>query len=352
MKSLPPILRFKEQYEHGPGEGQWLLEHLDRPKLGVDAASAGLEFSTHPWPGLEIAEGPLAGRTWPELLKDFGERLAGESGMWLYGGGLGLEVRLRAAEHVPSSLRMVEPATTRQRPRKAPRPLLALHVIEARPDSCIYFGRRKNLEAERFKSLLIKSPDPELLQEIPAQAGTVLLAPAGFPYALGAGVLAYEVLVEPEKTEAPARVSYTRVARHLVIEPLPRQGAPVAPLGYIEGQNAFTWLYASSTAATMRLDLRSQWREGPGMGFAVLTGVYGRALVVSGECTETISKGRSLVLPAERPAVSISPEAGGASILKTWLPDVKKEIEKPLRERGITQREIERLYGFFGRERL
>ncbi len=352
MDGLALLLRLKERYEGGLGEGPLLFEHLARPRLEIGEASASLEFSTHPWPGLPVWEGPLEGRAWPALVKAYGERLAGTLGMALYGGGLGLEVRLRACDKGDSPVRIVEPGSGRPRPRKAPRPLAALHVLEARPGSYLYFGRRKNLDADQFKSLLIKSPHPGILREVPAEPGMVLLAPAGLPYALGAGVFAYEVLVEPEKTEAPKRTSYTRIARELLTEPVPAPRAKVAPLGFVEGTNALTWLYASSTAATVRLDLRGAWEDVPGKSFAVLTGIYGRALVVAGEYTDYVSKGRSLVLPAERPAATISPESGGASILKTWLPDVNKELEKPLRERGITQREIEGLYGFFGRERV
>jgi len=352
MNDLPFILRFDEQYEEGPGSGEQLFDALDRPRLGREGACSSLEFSTHLWPGLAASEGPLQGKTFQELMKDHGERTAGSTGMWLYGGGLGLEVRFRSAEKSPSALRIVEPGTGRPRPRKAPRPVMALHVLEANPASVVYFGRRKNLEPEQFKSLLIKDPHAELLREFPAGPGMVLLAPAGFPYALGPGVLAYEVLVEPEKTGPPSRPSYTKIARWLVTELVPPRRGPVSPLGFVEGANALTWLYASSTAATVRLDLRETWREGPQESFAVMTGIFGRALVVCGDFTETISKGKSLVLPAGRPVVEISPEKGGASLLKTWLPDVKKELEKPLRERGITQREIEGLYGFFGRERV
>jgi hypothetical protein len=115
--------------------------------------------------------------------------------------------------------------------------------------------------------------------------------------------------------------------------------------------NAVTWLFMTAHTATVRLDLRAPWEETERScsSFRVLTGLQGHGLITSGLETETLSRAKTVVVSAACPHFRVSPGPEGLSLLKTWLPDHQTECERPLLAEGVSQREIEGLYGFFGR---
>lgn len=345
---LPAVLRFQPVYENSAPGGPWLIESLGRPRLLAPSASASLEFSTNPDTPSRVAEGPLAGRTWAELMEGQGERVGGSRAAELAAQGLDLEIAFRAADVADSPLLLVAPLPAGT--------VSAVVTVEARPEAKIYGGRRRDLPEDQFLRLLKTSPPREILQGTPAAPGQVILAPGGFPYALGQGVLVYEARIAARKSGASE--TGRRSGRHpdpgLITAAVPASRLAVQGLGYIEGRNAVTWLDASEWLASVRLDLRAEWvQERPpdsAAGLIVLTGLHGRALLIAEASTEPLSRGQTLIVTAACPRFRINPAADGAVILQTWLPDFPADIERPLRSRGISAREIEGLFGFFGRK--
>jgi len=137
---------------------------------------------------------------------------------------------------------------------------------------------------------------------------------------------------------------------------VPSERLFVTGLGQIVGMNASAWLYSTDVFCTVRLDLRSAWEDQGTAShqrpsFVALTAIQGSALLTSETDTETIAAGQTVIASARCANFRINPAEGGASILKTWLPDHAAEIERPLSRQGATQREIEALYGFFGRRK-
>jgi hypothetical protein len=345
----PQLLTFDPHYEKGIGPGSLLLEALGRASAESAPARVSLEFSTSRRT-VRAAEGPLAGKNWLELAADFGESLAGARGLALAELGLGFEVALAYAETV-SPLRWVQPLSADL--KSAPWPATMTVIVEAAPGAKVYYGRRRNLSEDKFRSLLMKSPGREILEEQAAEPGKALISPPGLPYALGAGLLTCEVKVAPVGKEDDRGRGVARLGQALKGSPVPAPRVHLTGRGYLEDGNVFTWLGATDLSALVRVELRSEWREKRGAagqgGFAALTGLSGEGLVIAGEETQSIGRGRTVVVSASCPRFTVNPGPEGLSLLKSWVPDHVNEIEAPLLERGFTKREISELYGFFGR---
>lgn len=351
------LFRFEPSLESGPGAGSWLRELLGRASLEPADAVSSLELETRPGSRLQVMEGPAAGRSFFELASELGPGFAGLRGEQLAALGMGLSLRLSAYETGDSPVFMIRPGPAPSK-RSAPTPGAALVILEAGPGAKVYYGRRKSLSEDRFRSLLLKGPGLEILEERPALAGQTLLVPPGLPYALGRGLFVYEAAVEVAGREARSRglkiSDLGPRARHAVTAPAPRSRLFVKGRGLVQGMNAMAWLYAMSHVCSVRLDLREEFEENrpEGESFIALTGLRGRALLMAGGEISTIAPGDTRLVAANCPRYRIAPESEGAAVIKTWLPDPVDEIEKPLRNYGLSQREIQELYGFFGQPPL
>jgi hypothetical protein len=343
----PRLLRFSVGYERGRGAGRWLAESLNRAALGAPEASASVEFSLDPDRESKALEGPLMGRGARSLAAEFGADLAGAQGLALMEHGLALTARFMAADAEDSALRLLKPAAGGKVKEPALGPMEAVMVLEARPGAVIYYGRRRDLAPERFATMLIKGEGTDMLERHPAESGQVFLAPAGMPYALGRGVMAFTVSLEaaePKEGKAAGLISSPVLASRLFVK----------GLGFVEGMNAVTWLWAAGPLAAARLDLRAEWEdewkgEGARPGFILLTGLFGRGLLTAAGETETMERGKTVLVSAGCRSFRVNPAPEGAAIIKTWLADREAEVMAPLLKSGLTRREIEGLSGPFGR---
>jgi hypothetical protein len=341
---VPHFLFFRERYVGGADADRWLAERLGRTRLGAEPGWASVEFDTSA--GCVVNEGPEADRNWPELIGRYGPDLAGSKGLELAERGLTLGVAFAGAPAGSPVLVLREgPA---ERDKKGAGPGAAWVVLEARPESRNYCGRRRGLSEAEFVAQFRRWPGVEALEDHRAEPGQTVVAPARLPHALGKGVLAYYVAVKAAGD--PGAVMANRAQDPLTVA-APAERMFVQGIGYIEGMNAVTWLCAQAMSATVRLDLRAPRAETmrPGSSFIVLTTLRGTGLITSGDETETLSPARTVIVSAACPSFRLSPGPEGLSILKTWVPDHAHDIEAPLLAQGVTRREVEGLYGFFGR---
>jgi len=349
--SLPPcFFRFEPVYKTGPDAGPWLIEGLGRPAAGVGAANASVEFNSSQQTPSAILEGPLAGTAWPEAVSAHGADLAGRRGLLLGEAGYELAAEFYAADLVDSPV--FTPREKKDKEESAPGPIAPLHavaVLDARPGSRIYYGRRPGLSRDDFLSLFKRKPATSLLADSRARPGQVFIAPAGAPYALGKGVMAFRVAVSP----ADLYGERPRTPRTEAVSP---QGLFIKSAGYVEKGNAIVHLFASDTVRALRLDLGNEWTDrwpapGPRPSFMILTCLSGSALLNSGGETEAVSRGMTVVVAAHCQSFRINPGPEGAAILRVWVPGEDAEDDLELESRGLGRREIEGLYGFGGENR-
>jgi len=353
MKSQGPpcLLRFEPVYEREEFGGGLVIHALGRPG-GDGTESACIEFSTDSAKKLKVSEGPFGGLTFSELYEKFGPDFGGVRTEELIEHSLCLTVRFAGAGASDTPMRAIERAGDCEKGSGAGEGVV---VLEAPAASSIFLARRRNLREDRFFTLARGGRSHEFMQEREAEPGRSFLVPPMMPYALGRGVLAYIVSAEKEGGGSFSEYgSGKRSVRGLETRTVPDSKLYISGMGRLYGGNAMTVLFATGLFATVRLDLRSEWRDrpavdGPRPSFTVLTSVYGQALLTAGGETEVLRPGSSVVVSARRRSFSINPGPGGVTVLKTWLPYLYAEIEKPLTAAGITTREYKALFGPFAK---
>jgi len=352
-RDMPLLLRFERGHETGTYGGTLLKELFGRPGLPDDACGS-VEFRAEKDGGPRVSEGPCAGMTFSDLIAEFGVDIAGRELASLLAKDMVFEVRLACAGEADSPVTIIYGD---DKDKRAQKPTGAAAVLYAEDRARFYYGRRRSLSADRFFVLARKSPGHEILQERKAEAGQVFLIPPSLPYSLGAGVVAYTASIEKKGKDRAVGLPGGglrggNIARDLDPTPVPDSRLFVSPRGWVTGMNAITWLYATATFSSVRLDLREQWTETyeqERKGLAVVTCVKGDALIVCGDDTETLGNGITVVATGACPGLRINPGPAGVSAIFTWFPE-KDSIDALLRKKGMSQREIEGLFGFFGRE--
>jgi len=353
---FPPLLKLQESYEHENWGGEYLGKALFRSMFLKGQASSSIEFSTSPFTELKIMEGPFLGTKASKLIEDHPDAFLGKTALDHLGENLSFEVRFLGADSSQTPVYIIEPEIKEGTKKKyGPKPSAGIVIVEASPNSKIYYGKRRNLDDKKFASLLRMSPDLDVLQEYSANPGQAFVIPPGLPFSLGEGILAYCMCIHsqssPSLKKLEAGKSTVKKGGDTVTSvTLPPKKLFIDQRGWIEDQNALCWLLASGGAALTRLDLRSEWTLKNSGSFSVLTCLSGSALLNADGELETAQHGSSVIVTASCKEVRINPGPQGAVIYRSWFPDFVDEMEKELVVKGFSAREINGLFGFFGKE--
>ncbi len=346
----PALMTLAPRYLAGRGGGPLLAERLKRRADAPPSAWASLEFSTEASAGTSAADGLEAGVNLADLDREARDALFGSLASDLARAGLSFDSRVVTFSGKDAPILMNPPGEGDDK-KGLSLVKSMVYVLEARAGAKIYYGRRRDLGEEEFLSSLRKGPDPGLLQEFKAEPGQVFSAPAGMPLAMDKGVLA--VICGAHHQGAPladAGIEKVGVKGIITVSIAPSR-LFINGLGYVDGPNFVTLLFAAESFAGARLDLRGEYEESlrPGSSFTLLTGLGGRALVTAAGEVEPIEEGRTALVSAASDGFRVNPEPPGASFFMVRLIEPEADLEAPLTEKGFTRREIESLYGFFGK---
>ncbi len=156
-----------------------------------DKVGESWEISGHRDGLSRVASGPLAGRTLPELIAEFGADLVGTAVP--LDRPFPLLVKLiDAAEQLSVQ---VHPSDAYCAAHKLPDPGKpeAWYILEAAPGARIWKGLLPGTTRGKFEQLLAAGRLQECLRSFPAAAGDCIDLPAGVIHAIGAGILMAEV---------------------------------------------------------------------------------------------------------------------------------------------------------------
>ncbi len=303
------------------------------------------------------ASGPLAGARLADIVAADPAGFVGERGRGAAGGHDLFPVLAKFIDAAGDLSIQVHPDDDLAREQgEATGKTEAWHVLAADPGAAIYAGLAEGISPNDFVAAVRAGGDgaAAMLRRVPAVPGTSFVLPAGCVHALGRGVLIYEIqqpsnttyrLYDWDRVDAEGRGRELHLDLGLrALDPAPRP-EPISPLPLptLAGQRDL--LAACRAFALERITLMVGDRfwlpadESP----QVMTCLAGALRLRGGGERVTIQAGDSLVIPV---GVVCTVDIIMPSVaLRGWVPDLARDIVRPLRAAGATDEQIAAMAG-------
>jgi mannose-6-phosphate isomerase len=270
------------------------------------------EISDHGDDVSRVADGPLAGASLRELIRDRGEETLGP--------GLGcckqfpLLVKFIDAHQVLSVQVHPDDAAARRLANDNGK-TESWVVLHAEPGSLIYAGLRQGVTRVDFASALDRGEVEPLLHRFEAKRGDCILIPAGTMHAIGAGVMLAEI---QQMSDATFRVyDWGRVGP----DGKPRQlhVAEALEVTNFDAGGTRERLARCEFFALERLRLKGPARVGSDQRFTIVMGLGGRVEIRNRGEAAPLRYGETLLLPAALGSCDVIPR-GEAVVLTCEVP--------------------------------
>jgi len=178
-----------------PGDSQTPIgeswELVDMAQTSVSGGGGGAERSV-------VANGPHAGKTFAEVIKEEGAGILGDLPLTDDGGFPILLKFLDAQEHL--SVQVHPSPEYAQANDDAFLKSEAWYVLDASPGAVIYKGVQPGVTPEQFREAIEQDKVEPLMISVPVKPGDCHYLPSGTCHALGAGVLVAEVQTPSDTT--------------------------------------------------------------------------------------------------------------------------------------------------------
>ena len=274
-----------------------------------------------------VAEGPLQGKTFRELMETHCRAILGPRGK---------------SERFPLLIKVLDAAQTLS-VQVHPNDRTALefggeaktemwYVLEAEPDAVVYCGLKEGVTPEAFRAAIEANTLDQWMKTIPVKAGDALFVPGGRVHAIGAGCLLLEVQQNSNTTYRIydwGRVGADGKGRELHIDKameVTLWNDPDSALTPPQPLEPFCGLAREKIMESPYFRLESLHVPGAsmlqfdGQSFQVLFAVnHGFSVTGNGECVQ-VPKGASVLLPAVLRDVEILPDTAEARIMRVCLP--------------------------------
>jgi len=159
----------------------------------------GVVDESHDWISSEVAEGPLAGKTLHELVREFGKDLYGDIPLVGPHGQFPILIKFLDAREDLSVQVHPDEAYAKANPG-AHLKNEAWYIVHADPGSRLLNGLKPGITRESFAKAISAGSVESTIQSIPAKIGDCFYLPSGTVHALGAGILAAEVQTPSDTT--------------------------------------------------------------------------------------------------------------------------------------------------------
>jgi len=335
MHSALYPLRFQPIFQRYVWGGHRLRTLLGKP-TGPQPCAESWEICDRPNLQSLVAAGPLAGRSFHELIQQYGAQLLGPAADALLPlptiapqakGRFPLLVKFLDAAQTISV--QVHPTDTQAAQLALPDPgkTEAWIVLAAEPGSLIYAGLQPGVNRQRFLQALQKGACAELLHRFEPKPGDCVFLPAGTVHAHGAGLLVAEIQqnsdttfrlydwdrLGPDGKPRPLHVEQALAVLDFDQGPVhPQTPQPLA------GKEAVQLVHCPYFAILQWRFDRSQPMGGDGR-FHILIFLQGQAAVEGDPSGLPVGPGSCLFLPACLAPVPIIPQDGPITFLDVFL---------------------------------
>jgi len=229
----------------------------------------------------------------------------------------------------------------------------AWYVLAADPGAKLHVGLQPGVSLVDFADAARKldGSSASLMRSLDAQPGMTLLIPAGTIHALGAGVMVYEIQQPSDVTfrlddwgrvDADGRPREMHVDQGFEVALGDVRPEPIAPIRLPSDADERQLLVACRYFALERLSLsaRAACEVASGLSPQVLTVLSGQVTIDGGETNGTLTPGHSAVIwPSDSGSVRIVAD-GEVVALRSWVPDLRRDIVEPARKAGANDEAI------------
>lgn len=229
-------------------------------------------------------------------------------------------------------------------------------ILQAEPGAGLFLGFETPVSKEEYARLIAENKLDSALHFIEAKAGDAFFLPAGLVHAIGKGLVIAEIQQSSDATYRVydwGRVGPDGKGRPLHIEKAldvsdtSAKGSKADTITVDQSHVKITFLPSCPLFGARHMEIRDCFHgQTRGDSFHILFCAEGEAFVSAGGEDVLLSKGDTIIVPAcaEDYTVKCTSAADCAEVLCFFVPDFKKDYEKPLTNAGIPLDVIHRLY--------
>lgn len=321
--------------------GRTIPDRLGRTGLPPGRIAETWEVSDVDGDESRVREGPLSGSTLRELAERDPEGLVGRG--WRGRRFPLLTKFIDAAGPLPVHLHPDDCAARGQGEPNGKTE--AWHILEAEPGATALVGVRPGVTEEELRRALLAQDFDAVMRRLPVRAGETLYVPAGTLHSFGPGTLVYEIEQTSDLQEHAMRhrmedgAALSDEEWHANIEALLKQWKPDRRPDFVPGLRLpvddgvdRVFLCAGPYFALERWRVRSGAVLDHGFGTAHILSNAGAPATVTcaGEALE-LGRAQTVLLPAALGEVRVH---GPADVLVGYLPDLERDIRRPLAAAG------------------
>jgi mannose-6-phosphate isomerase len=224
------------------------------------------------------------------------------------------------------------------------------YIMDVKPGAKLVAGLKEGVTKEKFAKAIEDNHIEECLLEVDVKPGDVINIPAGLVHAIGAGIVIAEI---QQTSDITYRVfDYNRVDSEGVSRPLHIEKA-LEVINFEAGPRNVkcdgitikvndscdkTVFLANKYFACERYEVNGSFDEKcDGSKFYVFICLEGAGKIEAGKITVSFQAGETALIPA---AIGEYMMEGKFTALKTYIPDLDKDIVEPMRKAGCSDQEI------------
>lgn len=350
---MTALLAFEEEYVPRMWGGTQLREVFGKPTPADKPIGEAWLIADHAQHESVVKDGPSGGRTLRQLLAENAKPI------------LGTRAHLTVHGRFPLLLKWLDTGqelSVQVHPDDADAARLGesdigktemWYVLEGRPESVIYCGLPPEVDAARFESARRIGRLADVLTRIEARPDTAVFVPAGTVHAIGGGCLLAEIQqnsdltyriddwgrVQPDGTPRPLHLDKAMQ----VVRFGSRHSGAAHPLSYEQPGARITVLAACRHFAAELVAVSGGTAIGMrGESFQMCLGLDGK-LTVAAEAEEcALNAGEALLITGATKSADVR---GQGSFLRYYVPNLKRDILRPLVRAGHSMETIVALGG-------
>ena len=349
MELYPLKLTFHvREYSFG---GRLIPELLGKEGVPDGVVAETWEISDYRDAVGSVTNGPYGGRPLHGLVEEFPDELVGEG--WR-GPHFPILLKFLDASHMLPVHLHADDETARKKHGEPHGKSEAWHILWAEPDASILAGIKAGFSHKDLFDAFKRQDYGSVMPRYPIQSGDTVYVPGGILHTFGPGTLIAEVqqtsdlgqFVMPEdlygnrlgEDEWNANIEATLDELKTDFMPRPNPGLVLEDDG-----NRRTLCCAGPHFALERWTLGGPYTAPPRPDrFTTLSNVgEGSVRLEHGGGEEVLGRAESCILPAAIGEVRVLPgEAGEASVVACYVPNLARDVVGPLREAGHSDEEI------------